>query len=88
MPITPDTVLAAVASALGKPVDLDPGTPLIESGAGVNSLTMLTILSTLERQAGMEIPQDDLIRLSAGSIHDIAGWFRANAPAPAVEAEP
>lgn len=78
MLITPDDVLTELRSALGKPVEIDPDVPLIESGFRVNSLTMLTILSSLERAAQVEIPQNDLIKLSTFSINGIVAWFQQN----------
>lgn len=76
MPITPDVVIAEVRSALGKPVEIDPDVPLIESGFRVNSLTMLTILASLERAARVEIQQAELVKLSASSINGIVAWFQ------------
>lgn len=67
----------ALSEAFKHEIDVDPDTPLLESGFRLESMAMLSVLLEFEKKLDMEINLDDAFELFSLSINELVDRLNA-----------
>ncbi len=74
---TTSLVLAAIESRIGSRRDLQPETPLFESGLGLDSIEFLELLLDVEKACGHRLRDETLTEAAVANVGSLIDYIHA-----------